>query len=415
VSEGRNALANTKREFRGLLEGLKATVDEDLAGLWRSQWNEARKRNAEKKEGDPFYRDMLKILAHVKVSAGIETSCCSEMMASMLQTFFAEYKTMRERWSMSRHQKAQTAKHDQAPGSPTKSPSKGRQWKGGSSRDQKQDLALLTKGFWRLVESPESFESIELRGFHGPESARALMVSSSFFSCTPVRSRANLSDSKASCAYIEPLEPESLRQAPRDDGSGSLLDRFRRSETLATTSTSSSFASASTTLSSDRDAMTDVDIPTISDPSPADNKHDDAEEDPFARYSQLPLTQLEKDAIAAVAARPTRSSLALSSTTFDSTLSPTSLTRASTISTTMSSWPLSPSRPKAYMGEFHAAGKSSRSTFCFDMCHRDVLGLKADALWRKVHDGRPTANGIQGRKVAPEMVCPPLARPPLRD
>lgn len=68
------------------------------------------------------------------------------------------------------------------------------------------------------------------------------------------------------------------------------------------------------------------------------------------------------------------------------------------------------SRPKAgsstrsWSQSFQEAGKNSKSTFCFDVAHRDILALKADALAAASHGGAKGAKGIQARKFAPEMV-----------
>lgn len=56
------------------------------------------------------------------------------------------------------------------------------------------------------------------------------------------------------------------------------------------------------------------------------------------------------------------------------------------------------------------AGKSS-FRFCFDMAHRDMLGLKADSLARRLHGGHAGASGIQASKIAPHMVRLPLSLP----
>lgn len=46
--------------------------------------------------------------------------------------------------------------------------------------------------------------------------------------------------------------------------------------------------------------------------------------------------------------------------------------------------------------------------FCFDMAHRDVNGLKADALTRRLHGDAPGAAGIQAPKLAPHVVSLPF-------
>lgn len=82
---------------------------------------------------------------------------------------------MRAAWSRAKERRAQTDKASNAPGSPSKSPTKGA-WKSSSS-EQKQDLLDCAKGFWSILDDEQGFRSPELRGVRGAETTRALIVS----------------------------------------------------------------------------------------------------------------------------------------------------------------------------------------------------------------------------------------------
>lgn len=83
---------------------------------------------------------------------------------------------MRLRWKQAKDVALVTAKSLEAPGSPSKSPSK---WKA-SSATHKEDLVNLTRHFWSPLLGVQKFKSRELLGVGGATTVRALMVSPSY-------------------------------------------------------------------------------------------------------------------------------------------------------------------------------------------------------------------------------------------
>lgn len=87
---------------------------------------------------------------------------------------------MRRGWQREKEKAAANARGNDAPGSPTRSPSK---WKA-SSGTHKEQLAKMSSKFWELVDPAEArFVSPALCGPGGASLARRLMVhcSTSFF------------------------------------------------------------------------------------------------------------------------------------------------------------------------------------------------------------------------------------------
>ena len=60
-----------------------------------------------------------------------------------------------------------------------------------------------------------------------------------------------------------------------------------------------------------------------------------------------------------------------------------------------------PKLPSASRIKFNEAMSNSAYLFCLDVAHRDVVGIKADAVTGRVH---PTARGIQAPKLTIHMV-----------
>lgn len=263
-----------------------------------------------------------------------------------------------------------TEKAHAAPGSPSKaSPSK---WKGGSSAEHKQQLLAMTRQFWSLMDDGQSFSAPELSGPRGAETARALMVSR--FPLSNLQNRADALG-QASCAYIDPLERTPLSAAP------TLLDRFKavspskQLESLKPPSSSLSALSTST-------------VEALAPDSDEENYH-------FSQFdSQVPYTQLANEALAAATTRSSRSRPSSIATAPPSPEKPSAESTTSFGASSSGGW----TNP-----EYHKAGKDSKCTFVFDLAHRDVLALKADAQTARQF-GAGGARGIQAKKFAPEMV-----------
>jgi len=105
-------------------------------------------------------------------------------------------------------------------------------------------------------------------------------------------------------------------------------------------------------------------------------------------------------------------------TSLDTLPSSTSSRTAATTSLSSSAAPLSPSKPPLvavaartrFRGRpFAELEPKAPFRFCYDMAHRDMLGLKADSLARRLHEGHAGASGIQASKIAPHMVRRPFS------
>lgn len=117
-----------------------------------------------------------------------------------------------------------------------------------------------------------------------------------------------------------------------------------------------------------------------------DEPEEDFFDDSQYQHSQIPFTQLEEAALATVSAG------ALSRSSSFTTKTPT--TEPSPVNDT-------PHRPKQW--SFTEVAKKGNWTFCFDICHRDILNIKADSLWA-ASLGNRVAEGLRGRTIAPHMV-----------
>ena len=121
----------------------------------------------------------------------------------------------------------------------------------------------------------------------------------------------------------------------------------------------------------------------------------DEEDYHFSQFdSQIPYTQIAEEALASKP-RASRSRLSPVPSAPPSPAKPTTSEPASFATSSGRNWS---------NAEFPRAGKDSKQTFCLDVAHRDILGLKADAVTARLHGGAAGAKGIQAKKFAPEMV-----------
>ncbi|GAA5852209.1 hypothetical protein JCM9279_006932 [Rhodotorula babjevae] len=356
VEEGRRLVKEVGAQWYIWAGVHKFQLDEDLAVEWRRAWSAALlEREAVAPASSAYFEDLCAIRDHVRA-------------------IFPEYELMFQMWQRDAALRKNADSFTDAHGSPSKSPSKrGKAWSG-SSRSQKDDLRELSGKFWAIVsEAGAGFRSRELQGEVGRRTARALL---------------------ASCAYLHPLEPI---LDPPAVGHKPLLNRLQDcalapSRSLSTADISLT-ATSSVVLAAAEIVVT---TPAGEDEDVGDDSFDD---DGDISWSQVPddltqtaLTSLDK----------------LSS----STSSQTAATTAAA-SSGPSTAPISPSAAPLvavaarvkHRGKSFAeiAGKSS-FRFCFDMAHRDMLGLKADSLARRLHGGHAGASGIQASKIAPHML-----------
>ncbi|GAA5979666.1 hypothetical protein JCM11641_004048 [Rhodosporidiobolus odoratus] len=322
-----------------------------------------------------------------------------------------EYTLLRQTWMRDRELKEQTTRALQCPGSPTKSPSKQKGvWKA-SSRSQKEDLLELTRRFWEILDEGR-MKSLKLQGRDGLKSVRALV---------------------ASCAYIDFLRPTAAPLAP---GATPFLNKLRaiapspsRTPSISTVlSATSTVVTTPSHIALSR-TSTIITVPSPAPPAPAPLRHRDSDgddifhdaEDSFDGDDDFSYSQVADTASQAVAAARANTSSVFSSTSTSQTLAAQSTYAAS------SSHPSGPPSPTpvvapplpvaafpgaieerrgllAHKPSFADACKKAEIKFCFDMAHRDVLALKADAETRRLYGGSVGGRGIQASKVAPGML-----------
>lgn len=254
-----------------------------------------------------------------------------------------------------------------ASASPSKSPTKPGAWKG-SSRGHKQDLLNITGNFWKILQA-DVFVSPTLLGPGGPETARTLLVRAA---ASHSRTAADDFAEQASCAYLLPVSPKEFKLAPTSPTT--LLDRFRNTSRATTAGTTPSPAPATGTAVAPMQTSVDDD------------------DDPFAS-TQFSMTYSQVEIAEAGIVSPSTTRTSRSTST---------VSRAST----SPSKPL-PSKPSV---TFNEAMKNSAYLFCLDVAHRDVVGLKADAITRRLHPG---ARGLQAPKLTPRMVRKSRSHLPL--
>ncbi|KAL8292331.1 hypothetical protein RQP46_001797 [Phenoliferia psychrophenolica] len=255
-----------------------------------------------------------------------------------------DYRAMRAEWGQQRHQTSVQSNAHAVAGSPSKSPTKKRSWKG-SSPDKKQQLLDLTEAFWEpIAEDSNFFISSKLLGPGGPELARSLL---------------------ASCAYLLPISPREFTLLPTPTP---FLEKLQatRSATHSTNGTT-----PSPLLSPTRGKA----------PVPTSEKMDvDLDDDPF-NSTQFSMSYSQfANAEAGV-------------------LSPSTVRTTSRSPSTSSMSPLK--LPTISVVGFNDAMAHPAYLFCLDMAHRDVVGLKADANTRRLHPA--SARGLQAPKLTPHM------------
>ncbi|SCV69936.1 BQ2448_1330 [Microbotryum intermedium] len=383
VKEGWLAFNKAPVKWRELSKGWKADVDDDLAGPWRREWALARQELGRSVEGDAYYRDLEMILKHVK-------------------TVWDDYKMLLFSWARERDTKHEIRKMCQAPGSP--SPKKSSAWKS-SSKNQKEDLVNCSRKLWSLLDG-ERFGSTRLSGLEGAKAARTLI---------------------ASCCYLEPLMPEPSTSTT------TLFERLR--------------AAGPNPVASYKQPGG---VPPLGDLE-SDDEEDNKVEQMLGVHrasspsSQMPMSddisisgdslfigsqgeweaEIDRACVVkpkSVGANPlgirsnntSRSSLIPSGGLVLSQTSETSTNATSAPSTSQRTRPTDSTReemivdcpfvalrgPRPFkQADFREAGREARFKFVYDMCHRDILGLKTDALWAKVHGQIGTAKGIQGMKL----------------
>ncbi|GAA6051086.1 hypothetical protein JCM3770_004705 [Rhodotorula araucariae] len=204
---------------------------------------------------------------------------------------------------------------------------------------------------------------------------------------------------QASVAYLNPLEPI---PEPPAHGSKPLLDRFQAcaspfgrplGHTVCETLSIEAVPSKVTMRGAAEVVLT----------NPAGDDVTMVDEESFGdgdiAWSQIPddLTQ----------------TAVISVTSTSASSSQTAATTVAVSSSHSSAPPLSPAAAAAsappscskYRGcPFSVLANKSAIRFCFDIAHRNVLGLKADALARRVHGAYPGAGGIMAPKVAPHIL-----------
>ncbi|KDE07677.1 hypothetical protein MVLG_02137 [Microbotryum lychnidis-dioicae p1A1 Lamole] len=382
VKEGRLALDKAPAKWREVSQGWKADVDEDLAGPWRRAWAMARVEQGRSVEGTAYYSDLEMILKHVK-------------------TAWSDYKMLLFSWARERDSKHEIRKAYQVPGSP--SPKSSSAWKS-SSKNQKEDLVNCSRKLWSILDG-DHFGSARLSGLEGAKAARTLI---------------------ASCCYLEPLMPEP------STSSTSLFERLKAVAPAPIVSyTKPSSAPTLDDLDSDDEDADKVEqmlgVHRTSSPSPQHLMSDDISisgdslftgsqgewEAEIDRVCVVEPKSVGKPQLGTRSSNSSRSSLIPGTGLVLSQTSETSTNATSAPSTSQATRDdmivdspfvaLRGPRPFKRV-DFREAGKEARFKFVYDMCHRDILGLKTDALWAKVHGQVGAAKGIQGMKVAPGML-----------
>ncbi|GAA6034570.1 hypothetical protein JCM8097_005402 [Rhodosporidiobolus ruineniae] len=393
VAEGEEATKKADRSWLEWCTGRQIKVDPDLAEEWWTTRERALREEEELKPGAAeFVQDLETIRLHV-------------------QSLFQEYKDLFQRWQRDKACKMRDENATSAHGSPTKSPSKQKgAWKA-SSRSQKEELLKLSRRFWSILE-PGRMGSYKLQGPDGARAVRALT---------------------ASCAYIEPLH---ATKPPPSPGSKTLLDRLQAASKSPSRLPSISSTSTATLLASNSSlAVSESTTIVVTAPPPAvdadgDEVFVDAEgsfPDDDITWSQLAQLPTTASQVLAAADSTVVSSTTSSQTLFPATTAassshpsgPPSPTPAARISKAVpspaaaSAFPSHPIGPPAQglldsssTRDFASFFKSAAVRFCFDMAHRDVMGLKADALTRRLHGGERNeqARGISAPRMAPMML-----------
>ncbi|BGP17070.1 hypothetical protein JCM10213v2_005079 [Rhodosporidiobolus nylandii] len=349
ILEGEAAKRTAAAQFANWCEARAPSgVDPDLAEEWLTAWREAgedaRAGNAGARE---YFEDLQGILDHVRTS-------------------YAQYKELRSRWSREKDSRLAADNASNAHGSPTKSPSKrskGTEWSA-SSRSQKEELLDLTRRFWAVLEQGR-MKSLRLCGREGARSVRALVFQA-----------------------VSPAKPLS-------------------SSARGSTSTVPASPSVTTVLSTTSSSTTIV----VTAPPPAEKDADgddvfhDAEDSlelgEFGEEFKWSQTGGSGSQIAAGSSTVFTSSTASSSVASSQTLAPSG--PPSVLASPSRPAPSQP-QPVARRRSFLEATRSGATRFCYDMAHRDVLALKADAITRRVHGTGEAQRGVQARKVAPDML-----------
>ncbi|KAK4700891.1 RNA-dependent RNA polymerase, partial [Phenoliferia sp. Uapishka_3] len=343
ISTGMLCIQALKDNFTAKIASLELSIDPDVAEVWRAAHLATAPVSGHPKESwrSLFQQDLGAIHEHIYslLQHGSDTSVHTGVkfgaykLPSSPQDCFTRYKEMRQIWSSERDRREKSATLANAPGSPTKSPTK--KWKG-SSPSHKQDLLDLTKSFWDLP----TFCSPNLLGPGGKEFARALV---------------------ASCAYLLPISPNEFTfVSDGDDGVGkrTFLDTLLCARVNSASTTESSASAGSVAAA----AM-------------------DLDDDPFLS-TQFSMSYSQVECAEA------------------GLVSPSTLRTASRSPSTSRTTSASPSKPpRTWRLTFAEATRHSAYTFGFDMAHRDLTGLKADAITRRLHPG----TGLQAFKLSPYM------------
>ena len=380
--------------------------DEALLDVWRSAWLEAiAERDAMYPQTHAYFEDLLRIRNHVWVSSvsharSVAFDSLLTQKSNRRQRMFAEYRTLLSRWQQERQAKDNFARVCDAPGSPVKSPTKSGNPFRASSPSHKEDLLRLTCEFWSINEpGKRNFASERLQGCEGERAVRSLLVSSAssdHFAGSEAESGRLL---QASCAYSEPLRST-------HDTSNNLLNRL----TAALPNTSSLTAIASTLASIPSPAVAKG-PQTITPPSDNDNDENPMEMVVEESYTQgeVAWSQVPDELWHHSTTTP------VSSTTSSQTVGATVIVSSNPVGPATAAPP--PRPDPVLLASICPRGVPSGQSlgnvaghaairFCFDMAHRDVNALKADSFVRRMHDGNPTAAGIQAPKLAPHMVSP---------
>ncbi|GAA5936337.1 hypothetical protein JCM3775_006468 [Rhodotorula graminis] len=354
VKEGRQLVKEVGAQWHLWAAAHKFQVDEDLAVEWRRAWSTALlEREAVAPASSAYFDDLCAVRDHVRA-------------------ILVEYKNLFQSWARDKDARKDVESCAGAPGSPSKTPSKrGKGWSA-SSRSQKDELRELSGRFWAIVaEGGPGFRSRELQGEVGRRTARALL---------------------ASCAYLDPLEP--TLDAPAV-GHKPLLSRLQDCALVP----SRSLAAASSLKATSSIVSTAAEVVVTTSAGEDEDMGDDSFNDLDIEWPEFP-DDLTQSALTSL----DKLSSSTSSQTAATTILPSSVLPAAPLSPSTAPVVAVAVRSK-YRGRPFAelAGKSTLR-FCFDMAHRDMLGLKADSLARRLHGGHAGASGIQASKIAPHML-----------
>ncbi|BGP08946.1 hypothetical protein JCM10049v2_004798 [Rhodotorula toruloides] len=358
AEQGKHVMDELIREGEKAVDAAKMsclvyTVEGDLADPWTTAWEPA----ANARHASPaLFDDLCVILEHVK-------------------SIYAQYRQLFSEWRRDRELRDRTECAAGAPGSPTKSPSKSKEWSG-SSKNQKEALLQLSKRFWSLVVD-NAFQSAHLQGPAGAANVRVLM---------------------ASCAYIEPLVPTFVPPA----NGVTLLRRLQDASPARPPAIAVTEALAISTSSSEVTVLHAKEVTVPKAPAAEDVEMEDSYGDDGLAWSQIPddLTQAAVTSLGSTSSSQTATVVVSSSHPSNSTL---------TAPPSPAAAPRSPAKaPPAYSSyrarPFRDVAGRSEIRFCYDMAHRDVLALRADSLTRALHGDNPGATGIQAPKITPHIL-----------